>query len=362
MAKELNPFFRPSAGDGGHLLQVLAVLVALSFSACAVGSGSERNHGEVGKPRLRLGYFPNLTHAPALLGIGTGSLEKSLGEVASVDLNSFHAGPSAVEALFADALDATYIGPGPAINAHVRSRGEAVRVISGATEGGAALVVRRSIRKASDLRGKKVASPHLGSTQDIALRNWLKKNGIRTNLQGGGEVSVTPQENAQTLETFRLGEIDGAWLPEPWVSRLVEEAGAKVLVEEGELWPGGRFPTAVLMVRAEYLEREPRVIRHLLEAHVDWVNRLNSDRAGSLQEVNTVLEEETGKPLPPAILKSAGDRLTFTTEIIPASFERLAREAKALGLLKSANLKGLFRLEASVGAASPSSTSGLNGG
>lgn len=333
----VNNLFRRNLPAGAILC---ALLSACSFGASPAVSGG----AQPGLPALRLGYFPNLTHAPALVGIETGLFEQKLRPVANLELKSFNAGPSAVEGLFAEAIDATYIGPGPAINGFSRSGGEAVRIVSGATEGGAALVVQRSINTPQDLKGTKVASPQLGNTQDIALRTWLRSHGLRTTLQGGGEVSVVPGDNAQTLDAFRLGQISGAWLPEPWATRLVEEAGAKVLVDERTLWPQGRFPSTVLVVHPAFSKREPAALKALLGAHIEAVDRLNTDREPSLRAVNKVLGRELLKPLPPSILKPAAEKLHFTTEIIPSSLGRIAKDAKALGLLDNADLEGAFQL------------------
>lgn len=319
----------------------LCLLAGCATSDRSSGGGTK---GGSQKATLRLGYFPNLTHAPALLGLRDGIFERHLAGAAKIEYQSMNAGPAAVEALFSGALDASYIGPGPAINAHVRSGGKATRIISGSTEGGAALVVQPSIARPEDLKGKKVASPQLGNTQDIALRTWLRSKGLSTNLQGGGEVSVVPQENSQTLETFRVGEIAGAWLPEPWASRLVVEAGAKVLVDESTLWPEGRFPTTVLVVRSQYLREHPRVVRALLEAHKEAVGLLNSDRQASIEKVNQMLGKETGKPLPTNVLEPATRNLRFTTDLQPEALKKVATEAKELGLLKNANLDGAFDL------------------
>jgi NitT/TauT family transport system substrate-binding protein len=241
-------------------IRVLLVLLLLTWLGASCGdnesaesareSGPSASAGDAVKGgTLRLGYFPNVTHAPAILGVENGTFAKALGKDVGLETKTFNAGPAAVEALLAGALDASYIGPNPAINAFAKSKGEAIRIIAGATSGGAALVVKPSITKAADLKGKKVASPQLGNTQDVALRAWLGEQGLKTNPQGGGDVSILPQENSQTLDTFKAGDIDGAWVPEPWVSRLVQEGSGKVLVDEKELWPGGRFVTTHLIVR-----------------------------------------------------------------------------------------------------------------
>ncbi len=217
----------------------LATVTVGALAACGDSSGD--TGGEAGGPvTLRLGYFPNITHASAVVGVEKGIFQQKLGSNVTLETKTFNAGPAAIEALFSDAIDATYIGPNPTVNAHSKSRGEAVRVVSGSASGGVALVVKPEINGVEDLRGKKIATPQLGNTQDVAFRYWLKQKGLTATKEGGGDVSVVPQENAQTIETFHSGAIQGAWVPEPFVSRLVNDGG-KVLIDERDLWPDGKF-------------------------------------------------------------------------------------------------------------------------
>ncbi len=200
-----------------------------------------------------------------------GFIAEALGGETTLETTVFNAGPAAVEALFAGAIDASYIGPNPAINAFVKSNGDAIRIVSGATSGGAQLVVRDTITSAADLKGKTLSTPQLGNTQDVALRAWLADEGLSTDTQGGGDVSIVPQENAQTLDQFKAGAIDGAWLPEPWASRLVD-AGAVVLVDEKDLWPDGEFVTTHLIVATQFLADHPQTVKALLEGHIEAVD------------------------------------------------------------------------------------------
>ena len=223
---------------------LLATLAATALLAAGCGgddatssSGDSAASGGTPAQELRLGFFANVTHATPLVGLKEGIYQKELG-LTEIKTQTFNAGPAAVEAIFAGTLDATYIGPNPAINAFFKSKGDAIRIIAGATSGGAALVVRPEINGAADLTGKTLATPQLGNTQDVALRAWLKENGLETSPSGGGDVNIAPTENATTLQLFQDGKLDGAWLPEPWASRLVLQAGAKVLVDEKDLWDG----------------------------------------------------------------------------------------------------------------------------
>src|ERR1700716_556141 len=214
---------------------------------------------------LRLGYFPNLTHAPALAGIKKGFFATALGSNVTVETHTFNAGGDAVTAILSNSIDVTFVGPSPTTNAFVQSHGQAIRVIAGATSGGALLVVKPSITSVKELKGKKIADPQLGATQDVALRWFLKSIGFSTDTAGGGDVSVLPQDNPQTLTAFKQGQIDGAWLPEPWASRLVIDGRLKVLGDGREHWPQGNFVTTNLIVRTDFLDARPKRVRALLE-------------------------------------------------------------------------------------------------
>ena len=324
-------------------------LVAIMMAGCASAAGSTPDPtaaaaaAEDDLTELRLGYFANVTHAPALVGLEEGLFADALGDV-DVTTQVFNAGPAAIEALSAGAIDATYIGPNPSINTFIQSAGESARIVAGAATGGAALVVRDGIDSPDDLEGTTLATPQLGNTQDVALRSWLADEGFETDTTGGGDVSITPTENAQTLTLFQQGGVDGAWLPEPWVSRLILDAGAHVLVDEADLWDDGEFPTTVLLVRADFLEEHPTVVEHLLEGHiaaVQWIAD-NPDEAGAV--INGALEAETGKPLADAVIERALEHVTFSADPHADTFETLVENGLAAGTQKEGSIEGLFDL------------------
>jgi NitT/TauT family transport system substrate-binding protein len=293
---------------------------------------------------LHLGYFANVTHAAAIIGVNRGLIAKELGAT-KLETQIFDAGPAAVEALFGGSLDAAYIGPNPAINAFARSDGKAIRIIAGATSGGAQFVVRQGIDSARDLRGATLASPELGNTQDVALRAWLSKQGLRNSVRGGGDVTITPTKNADTLQLIKSGKLDGAWVPEPWASRLVLEAGAKVLVNERDLWPGGQFVTTNLIVRTEFLERHPQTVEALLRGHVDAVQWATQNPAEAKTVVNDGINALTGKPLTPEVVDRAWQNLTMTEDPIAASLQRSAENAVAAGVATNqVDLHGIYEL------------------
>ncbi len=326
---------------------MILLAVALLTAACGGGgsSSSGSGSGADSPTTVRLGFFPNVTHATALVGVESGIFKSALG-ADTLKTKTFSAGPAAVEALFSGGLDAAYIGANPAINAHVQSDGEAIRIISGATSGGALLVVKPSISTPADLRGKKVASPQRGGTQDVALRNWLKANNLKADLQGGGDVSIVPQENAQTLETFRSGQIDGAWVPEPWATRLVQEGGGKVLLDERTLWPDGKFVTTHLIVRTKFLKDHPDVVRRLVLGQVQANELVNTNPSEAQRLVNQAITTITGKGVADAVLQASWKNLEFTNDPIASSLTTSAEHATAVGLLEKVNLNGIYDLGA----------------
>jgi NitT/TauT family transport system substrate-binding protein len=320
-------------------LVVLAATLALLASACA---GERQGTGDA--LTLRLGYFPNLTHATAIIGIEKGFFAQALGPDVLLQTSTFNAGPAAVEALFSQAVDATYIGPSPAINAFAKSGGQAIRIVAGATSGGAFLVVKPEIRNANDLRGGQLSSPQIGNTQDVALRAWLAEQGLRTDLQGGGDVSILPQDNAQILETFRAGGIDGAWVPEPWATRLINEGGGHVLVNEADLWPDGRYITTHLVVRTEFLAAHPDVVKRLLQGHLAATDFINQHPQEAKKTVNDAITALAGTRMADTTIDTAWDHLQFTVDPIVASLRKSADDAMSLGLLEQTNLDGIYDL------------------
>jgi len=320
----------------------VAVLVAV-IAACAQAIGAPAPTAG-SRPVLRLGYFPNVTHATAIVGVERGIFAADLAGVATLEPHTFNAGPAAIEAIFSGGLDATYVGPNPAINAYAQSKGAAIRIISGATSGGASLVVRATIATAADLKGKHLGTPQLGGTQDVALRSWLAKQGLSAPAEGGGDVTILPRDNAQTLDAFKSGQIDGAWVPEPWATRLVQEASGRVLVDERSLWPEGRFVTTQLIVRTAFLRDHPDIVRALLKGQVEADAFVNTRAAEAQGIVNAGIERITGKKLKDAVIAGAWKTLTFTNDPIASSLRTSADNAQSIGLLKPVDLSGIYDL------------------
>jgi NitT/TauT family transport system substrate-binding protein len=327
------------------LKSIVRSLPAAALAIVAACGGPAGGNGPAAPADVRLGYFPNITHATALVGVGNGTYARELGALGTLKPQTFNAGPAAVEALFSGALDMSYVGPNPAINAYVQSHGSAIRVIAGATSGGASLVVKAAITTPSDLRGKKLASPQLGGTQDVALRYWLGQQGLKSDTTGGGDVAIVPQDNAQTLQTFQSGAIDGAWVPEPWASRLVQEGGGRVLVDERSLWPGGQFVSTLLIVRKEFLDAHPAQVKAILRAQVKTNKYLSANPADAERIANEQIARLTGKALKTATVSSAWAHEQFTNDPLASTLREDIKHAQKVGLLKSTDVSNIFDLK-----------------
>ncbi len=293
---------------------------------------------------LRLGHFPNVTHAQALVGRASGDLERTVG--VPVRWTLFNAGPSAVEALFASAVDAVYVGPNPAINGHIRSRGESFAIVAGAASGGAALVVRgdAGIASDADFHGKVVATPQLGNTQDVAARLWFAERGL-ISRDKGGDLTILPLANPDQLLMFAKREIHAAWTVEPWVSRLEQEGGGQVYLEEKDLWPGGRYVTAVLVVRRAFIRNHFEIVKRLVAAHVDATLRLNADPEAAARVISEEIKRETSTAMPLPIVRSALRRVEFSWEPLPQALAKAADDAHRVGFLPGApDLSGIWEL------------------
>ena len=269
----------------GIALIATGLIAVPSISKISYSQGSE-------KKVLRLGYFSNINHAQAVIGVGNGDYQRALGENIEIKPFVFNAGPSAIEALFAKQIDASDIGPNPAINGYVVSGGKDVRIISGATSGGAVFVVRNDsgIQTTKDFANKKFASPQLGNTQDVALRKYILENGYKTK-ENGGSVQVLPVANADILTLLLKKSIDGAWVPEPWGERFIQDANSRLFLDERDLWPDGKFVTAHIIVRTDYLQNNPDVIKKLLGAHIDETQWINDHKDEAIVKYNDAAQK-----------------------------------------------------------------------
>ena len=303
-------------------LVLTSLLVALPVSLFAQGNV------------IRVGAFPNITHPQAMVGKGNGFFEKAMGPNVKIEWKTFNAGPSAIEALFAGAIDMTYIGPNPTISGYVRSNGEALRVVAGAASGGAALVVRNDsgISKPEDFHGKRVASPQLGNTQDVALRSWLLAHGMKS-LDKGGDVQVMPMANPDQLTLFLKKQLDAAWAPEPWATRLVHEGNGRLFLDERDLWPNHQFVITNLIVSTKFLNEHPDLVKNWIRANVDLTIWINGHLPEAKKILNQQIQTETGKALPADVMDEAFTRIEVTYDPLRNSLLTSAKSAYDAGFL-----------------------------
>jgi len=322
-----------------HFILTAALAAATVLSGC--NKNSPDNAG--GQLVLRVGFFPNITHAPALVGYhetqtkgAQGWFETRTG--AKIEWYAFNAGPSAIEALLTGSIDVTYVGPNPVINGYTRTKGADIRVLSGAARGGAALVIHKGspLKTAADFRGKKIASPQLGGTQDVAARAWLVAGGLNI-TQRGGDANVIPTANPDQLDLFKRGDLDAVWTVEPWVSRLEMEAEGEVLVEQKEVL------TTVVATSNKALTDKAELLKKFVAAHEELTKKVAAEPAWAKPAVAGALQKATSKAIPVALLDHAWPRLTFTTSALPADFTAMQKDAKSVGLVpEEADLGKIF--------------------
>ncbi|MGH3295146.1 MAG: ABC transporter substrate-binding protein [Trebonia sp.] len=308
-----------------------------SSSSSAAGGTSTAAAAASAPVTVRLGYLANITHAPALIAVKNGYFAKELGSAGTVKTSVFTSGTQETTAILAGQLDAAYVGPNPAINAWQKSSGTAIKVISGVATGGASIVVKPTITSAAQLKGQSVASPSLGNTQDVAVRYWLKQQGLTTSATGGGDVSVKPTSpNSAAVLEFKSGQIAGASEPSPYDVEMVQDGGKVLLSEPGV--------TTVLMVTQSFLNAHPAVVADLLKANLDALNYIKSSPAQAQADANDELAAYTGKPLSSKVISPAFKEITFTDDPDATSLTQDAQQATSVGLLTSANLNGIFDL------------------
>ncbi len=295
---------------------------------------------------VRVGYFPNITHAQAIIGLSQGTFQKYLGKNIRIETKVFNAGPSEIEALFAGSIDIGYIGPGPAINGYVKSGGQEVRIVSGSALGGASLVVQPDIAAAfasvgpQALQGKKIASPQQGNTQDLSLRHYLSVEGLKKTT------TIIPVANADQVPLFQKKEIDGAWAPEPWATILTTEAGGKRIIDERSLWKDGVFSTTVVIVRKKFLQENPQIVRSWVMAQVEITKWITDNPEEARLTVNKELEKLTSKQIPTNVLDDAWNRLSFSTDPAMSSIASFSAWSRNEGFIATSTgqIDGIFDL------------------
>lgn len=331
----------------GIAAAVIAAVVITSIPSLGIGGGGNIGSPETRSNEIRIGYFPNVNHAQAVIGLGRGDFQKSLDGM-QVRTFIFNAGPSVNEAMLAKQIDIAYVGPNPAINGFTVSDGRLLRVVSGAASGGAVFVVRNDagIESTADFDGKKFVAPQLGNTQDVALRKYLLENGYKTKEEGG-TVQVLPAKTSEIVTLMIKKELDGAWVPEPWGAKLVKEANARIFLDERSLWPDGEFVTTLVVARTAYLEQNPEAVKKFLRAHVEETEWINSNPDLAVKAFNEELERITGKTIPEDELVEGLSRMKLTYDPLQESLFKAAEDAAEIGFLEKGgpDLKQIFALD-----------------
>jgi NitT/TauT family transport system substrate-binding protein len=321
-----------------------AGVAALTVLAAGCGSSSSSQGATASPVVLRLGFLANITHEPALVGLEKGFFAKALGRNVTLKATVFSSGTEETTALLAGQLDAAYVGPNPAINAWQKSSGTAIKIISGAATGGASLVVKPGITSAAQLKGKSLATPSLGNTQDVALRYWLKQHGLTTTPTGGGDVAIKPiKPNSAAVLEFKSGQIAGGWEPEPYATEMVLDGGTR-LVNEASLWPGGTFVTTDLVVTQSFLKAHPSTVNGLLQGQIQANSYINANSQAAAAAANAELTTLLGKGLAPDVLSQSLAYLHFTDDPNAPSLATDAAHAESVGLLKPVSMNGIYDL------------------
>lgn len=317
-----------------HIHGMRLALLSIIFLFAVVGCGSSSSSG--GQVTLNLGYFPNLTHAVALVGIGNGTFKKDLGTGVNLQTTTFNAGPAEIQALIAGSIDIAFVGPSPALNGYTQSHNTALKVIAGASSAGVEFVVQANstIHNPADLANKQIADPQKGGTQDVALRNYLQQHGLKSS-DDGGNVQIISTDNASILTLFKTGRIDGAWVPEPWATRLVVEGKGRMFLNENTLWPNGQFATTIVVVRQAFYNAHPDVVKRFLQADVETVQDIKSNIPAAEQIANAQIQKITGSPTRADELPAAFQDLQVTYDPLTSTITEQAKRAFALGFLKS---------------------------
>lgn len=323
-----------------HRRAALAAVALFAATPALVACGDSDDDNVI-----TLGYFANVTHAPALIGLELEIFKQSLPDDVEIETRVFNAGPSTIEALFAGDIDAAYIGPNPAINGWAQSGGEALHIISGSASGGAGLVTNGDYDEPSDLEGTSLATPQLANTQDVALRYWLAEQGYESDQQGDGDVGVVPTPNAELAAAFGTGSVDGAWAVEPFLSELVIEHDAELFLDERDLWDGGEFVTTHIIASDDFLEDRPDQAEALLGAHLEVLDFIEERPEEAREATNDHLFELSGNQLSEDVLEAAFENLTFTSDPIAPSLQGSADHAEAVDLLEPVDLEGIYELD-----------------
>ncbi len=319
---------------------VIVAIIAVTVVVTLTNSTYETN-----QDKLRVAFFPSIGHAVAIVGLENGIFQEEIGKEIKIETKIFDSGPQVIESIFAGSIDIAYVGPGPIINGFLKSDGNDIKILSGAASGGASFIVQPNSRLDSieNFDGKRIASPQISNSQDVSLRHYLESNGLKP-VEKGGTVFVLNISNPDIYTLFAKGDIDGAWISEPWATMLVEELDGVRLFNEEKLWPDEQFASVLLIARTNYLENNPEIIQNWINSHEETVSWINSNPDKSKTIFSKFLKKYMGKSLPPRIIDESFSNLEITSDPIKNSVLTFAERADLLGYLGRTgyNLDGIF--------------------
>ena len=320
---------------GGIVVIVAIAITIISFS----------DYDQINQDKIRVAFFPSIGHIIPIVGLEEKIFEKGIGEEKQIETKLFDSGPQVIESIFSGSIDVAYVGPGPIINGFLKSDGKDIKILSGAASGGASFIIQPNsgLESLENFDGKRIASPQISNSQDVSLRHYLESHGLKS-VEKGGTVFVLNISNPDIYTLFAKGDIDGAWVPEPWATILVQELDGIRLFNEEKLWPNEEFASVLLIVRTEYLENNPETIQKWVESHektVTWINS-NPDKSKSL--FSSFLIDYMGKSLPTKIIDESFSNISITSDPIKNSVIIFAERADSLGYLgrDGYNLDGIF--------------------
>ena len=324
----------------GMAVSGIVVIVAIAITITSFSYSDQIN-----QDKIRVAFFPSIGHIIPIVGLEEKIFEKGIGEEKQIETKLFDSGPQVIESIFSGSIDIAYVGPGPIINGFLKSDGKDIKILSGAASGGASFVIQPNsgLESLENFDGKRIASPQISNSQDVSLRHYLELHGLKS-VEKGGTVFVLNISNPDIYTLFAKGDIDGAWVPEPWATILVQELDGIRLFNEEKLWPNEEFASVLLIVRTEYLENNPETIQKWVESHektVTWINS-NPDKSKSL--FSSFLIDYMGKSLPTKIIDESFSNITITSDPIKNSITIFAERADSLGYLGRTgyNLDGIF--------------------
>jgi len=319
---------------------MIIMTIAVAIIATLTGNYSETN-----QDKLRIAFFPSIGHAVPIVGLENGIFQEKIGEQVKIETKIFDSGPQVIESIFAGSIDIAYVGPGPIINGFLKSDGNDIKILSGAASGGASFIIQPNsgLDSIENFDGKRIASPQISNSQDVSLRYYLTSNDLKS-VEKGGTVFVLNISNPDIYTLFAKGDIDGAWVPEPWATMLVEELGGVRLFNEEKLWPDEQFASVLLISRTDYLENNPVIIQNWIKSHEETVSWINSNPDKSKTIFSEFLKKYMGKSLPPKIIDESFSNLEITSDPIKNSVLTFAERADSLGYLGRTgyNLDGIF--------------------